>query len=869
MVAGAGSAWTADPPPNFEPRPQASLDGCGCDCRGFDGRPARGERSLTDPMQAERTTDPMQAERTSQSVRISSSTGMLPVHAISEESMMSMAELRPITPPRAYCSMETTASEKLLDPAAAVGHAAREAVNAAFRDLAPTLVNTVSADLVRELGGHIRQLERLFARHHSLESMLPSLKEAVREVMESMLTNADIVARRIERSHSELSEESSHHSGRTEHRTSTSKSCAEGEMRENTSGFSAGVMSAGTAGTGAGSCSSPSSLEAAKVSTRNSFQTPTVQSLELCVMDTVLEQSGMTLDRLLTRSSRRESGLSPASVHPDPGGGRRQSSNPCSPKRGSHDLSQVWVTRGPSGSSAEGLSPDSGIGRANGSSLPGSPCARSPGGGGGHSAPPSPAAGASTATHSERQRYPQYFSPASSAKAPGMNSDGGYRREACVSLDVEDRGFSTIIPHSDSSQEDFVGKCSSMLSSKSGAGTRNMTGAQILDVRVQELTSEVLPHRSMTQSHSEGAESPSANQLAQPCPKEPLALRICGVLPWDEVRRPRLTTAIQWQARIVMAVAFAIVMFDTLSARENFWTAPRTCGRTFVAACWQKRGVFSQLPVGMGALVGVLLFGTSHRGRSLAQTFRLSAMMVRGKGFNERQQRQLRREKVVFLLAWTCNVAIFMVSAFHDVGLSVPSFGSAIHCLCLSMQSGVILCLTFSIGYVCRTLTLVVDLFCCDVLDTFQLIEVPHAWNVTQAVLRKASTSIELCLVTLCVTLAFAIPLLLVDVQAFGGKMRTVLILLPGFIITCGVFYVLLLAALVSEKCARVPALINALSFGPGTDRTRQHTVDYIMSSAAGFYVFGMRLTTAMVLKFMYTWSIIAIGLVTRLVSLD
>lgn len=63
----------------------------------------------------------------------------------------------------------------------------------------------------------------------------------------------------------------------------------------------------------------------------------------------------------------------------------------------------------------------------------------------------------------------------------------------------------------------------------------------------------------------------------------------------------------------------------------------------------------------------------------------------------------------------------------------------------------------------------------------------------------------------------------------------------------------------------RVPAFVNAVSFGPGTERARQHTVDYIASSAAGFYVLDTRLTTAMVVKMTYIWCIVVVAAFTRL----
>lgn len=58
-----------------------------------------------------------------------------------------------------------------------------------------------------------------------------------------------------------------------------------------------------------------------------------------------------------------------------------------------------------------------------------------------------------------------------------------------------------------------------------------------------------------------------------------------------------------------------------------------------------------------------------------------------------------------------------------------------------------------------------------------------------------------------------------------------------------------------------MPSLVNSLGFGAGIDHVRQQTVDYITSSAAGFYVFGIRLTTALVLKIIYIWCVLVIGL--------
>lgn len=160
-----------------------------------------------------------------------------------------------------------------------------------------------------------------------------------------------------------------------------------------------------------------------------------------------------------------------------------------------------------------------------------------------------------------------------------------------------------------------------------------------------------------------------------------------------------------------------------------------------------------------------------------------------------------------------------------------------------------------------------IDAFCCDIVGQTPLWEVAHVWNLTQAVLRKASHSVEHCLLALCGVVAFTVPSLIVEVGVLGGRSTALPAHLPGMLVTCGVLYVLLLAATISEQCARVPALINAISFGPGTEEARQRTVTYVKHSAAGFYVFGMRLTTATVMKIMYVWCILVLGLLTKLGS--
>lgn len=185
--------------------------------------------------------------------------------------------------------------------------------------------------------------------------------------------------------------------------------------------------------------------------------------------------------------------------------------------------------------------------------------------------------------------------------------------------------------------------------------------------------------------------------------------------------------------------------------------------------------------------------------------------------------------------------------------------------MCLvGVFSAVILCLSFAIVCICRSLVVMVDAFCSEVVTAMPLESVAHVWNLTQAVHRKASVDVEPCLLALCGILAICIPFLVVDIALVGTRSAH---LLPGFLVSCGIIYALLAAATVTEKCGRVPALINAISFGAGTERKRQHTVEYIASSGAGFYVLDTRLTTSMVVKMMYIWCIVVLGALTRLAA--
>ena len=62
-------------------------------------------------------------------------------------------------------------------------------------------------------------------------------------------------------------------------------------------------------------------------------------------------------------------------------------------------------------------------------------------------------------------------------------------------------------------------------------------------------------------------------------------------------------------------------------------------------------------------------------------------------------------------------------------------------------------------------------------------------------------------------------------------------LLVPSLIMALCILRMFMHAALITDKCSRVPSVINSLSFGQGSEHDRQSIVNYIVSSRAGFYI--------------------------------
>merc|ERR1712107_790978 len=112
---------------------------------------------------------------------------------------------------------------------------------------------------------------------------------------------------------------------------------------------------------------------------------------------------------------------------------------------------------------------------------------------------------------------------------------------------------------------------------------------------------------------------------------------------------------------------------------------------------------------------------------------------------------------------------------------------------------------------------------------------------------------------------AMAVLTVLVTVVDVQSKGVDAIVLVPTSLTILILVRALFSAAAVTDKCLAVPSLINSLTSGERIDEERQYVVQYIVNSAAGFYVFGVRMTTAIAMKTIYFCGGVALAVATRL----
>lgn len=180
--------------------------------------------------------------------------------------------------------------------------------------------------------------------------------------------------------------------------------------------------------------------------------------------------------------------------------------------------------------------------------------------------------------------------------------------------------------------------------------------------------------------------------------------------------------------------------------------------------------------------------------------------------------------------------------------------------------SGVLLIWIYYIQHVARGLGHMVDTFVFRFMETRDYDQAIVEWNILQAVIRKVCRCIQYGFFVMQTTAVATVLLSIGDLDATYESGEFVL-LLPGAFVVIAIIRVFFLAGSVTDKCARVPALVNSLDVGTGLDHDRLYVVEYISHSQAGFYMFEARVTSAVVLKVFYLSGIVLLSVASRVIT--
>jgi len=282
----------------------------------------------------------------------------------------------------------------------------------------------------------------------------------------------------------------------------------------------------------------------------------------------------------------------------------------------------------------------------------------------------------------------------------------------------------------------------------------------------------------------------------------------------------------------------------------------------------------------LGGLIGAILLRMRRIQDLLGPHDRHLELYARNFDFFEEWQEVSIQRFCVVLALWICSVisrvmAIFGSSCPDAMGGNEDRNAALAPLISFVVISGLLSVLTYCQLHVCCGLEMAIDKFCHRLYLQKDLGSGIIEWNVLQAMLRRSANTIDSCF--LAQSTSVLATVLLTGVEVMQSRDSAVAGIAGGrcAALWCGwvlppmllVIYTVFRAAAVTEKCCRVPALVNSWPFTEEQiDNGRQYVVEYITHSAAGFYVKGVRLSAFMAFKLTYLFGVVMFTLITQAV---
>lgn len=332
-----------------------------------------------------------------------------------------------------------------------------------------------------------------------------------------------------------------------------------------------------------------------------------------------------------------------------------------------------------------------------------------------------------------------------------------------------------------------------------------------------------------------------------------LALHVGGVLPWSQSYQ-RVSMVYQW---VIVLIHVAILLIFGVRTSQ---TLAELLGRTTPHSAVPR--LSSDVIVPLANVAGLLAAGSLTGSKQLQDC--LADMENYSKQHNFRNIVDGTNGWDVLVLL--CAMVLFVTDRIFSYlgfawseGLELSPL-DIVYMILFFVSAIQLLVLTLAVLRVTRFLAGMVDSFCYRFwaeMDGYRV--AVGEWNVLQASVRMAGAATERLVAVLQAGFVLGILVLVLDLGVTKGQEW---ILTSSLVLLLMVFTILIRAAAVTEACTRVPQLINStcLTDNP-MDPDRKYLVEYITASAAGFYVFNVRLNNGAALRVFHYTCLIAVTL--------
>jgi len=354
-----------------------------------------------------------------------------------------------------------------------------------------------------------------------------------------------------------------------------------------------------------------------------------------------------------------------------------------------------------------------------------------------------------------------------------------------------------------------------------------------------------------------------------PCPVS-LWLRLWGVLPCSAAAQgdgPLRTLRALWnQLLVLLCVLLALV---------------HAAAKLHEAVDFQRLG---DLVLALSAL-GCLAAARTLQGCDLFNASEsVLAHYAEQRGFASAWRARSRWQLLEFGLAWLLTVASRLLPFLLAPEPAAADVWVGLEILAFAFVTGVFTATTFCLLHFTSALVRGIDAYSCIFMFNPDLAAGVHEWNVLSAILRRASGAMEACFIVCIIASSLLLFCCAADVVLDGPRAEGGLLqgrgpgrpqgrgptLLPAVVLGACMGRVLLHAAGVTGHCRRVSPFINSLAFRSAAwMHDRQCLVQYIESSAAGFYIREVPLTAGDALKMVYLGTMAMITIFTKAAAQD